>query len=1022
MSRKTVASVFLLIAATAYAERLPIRVYTTADGISSTNLNCIVRDSRGFLWFCTSEGLSRFDGYTFANYAFSGSATPRAGVGQAAVDLLETPDGELWVAAPRALCRFNSQSDVSHALSECYQPDGLGEKGSMASLANAADGSIWLLHASRLFRFFPKERRFVAVDLGVSPWWTTLMRDSDGSLWIGAEGVLAHRLPDGRVERYGEAEGLPVNADHTFRVSAILRDRERRLWIASWQGLCLMVPHPQPGNRSVARVYTTSDGLPGNVVFDVFQSRDGKIWAGGESGLSEWIPESSIAGKQFRSYTARRGFNLYGVDGPGGADLAEDAGGDLWMSGPIRLARHGFTSYGTPDGLHSNQIKAVFEDREGRLIAISADPRPRHLNVFDGETFHPVLPLVPGSIHEFTWGQSQIHFQDHTGAWWVATAGGLCRYPKVRRVEDLAHTLPEKIYTKRDGLPGVEIYALFEDSRGDVWISVVGCDVVSRWSRAADRIEVFQQAESGSLLGTPTAFAEDRAGNVWMSFYWHDMARYRGGRFEVFTPAQGAPTGAPGTLFVDHAGRLWIASRAQGLVRVDHPSAAKPQFRFYGIEAGLSSNGISCIVEDQWGRIYAGSPHGIDQLDPATGRIRHYGESEGLVSPGHLASAWRDRQGNLWFAGETLAKFVPQPEDPNQARPAIRITRIRAHGGLYPVSELGQRNVDGIRLRSTENAIQIEFASVNFDVGENIRFQYKLEGSPLGWSAPTESRMVDYANLSSGSYRFLVRALNSEGLASEVPASVAFLILAPVWQQWWFVGLVGTVLCTAILGAHRYRVLQLLELERVRTRIATDLHDDVGSSLTQIAILSEVARRNGSHATEGAEPLARIADLSRGLVDSMSDIVWSINPQRDHLSDLEFRMRRFASDVLAPRDIDFELMVPDGAGDIGLDADVRRQVYLVFKESIHNVVRHADCKRVRATLETRGRLLSLRLVDNGKGFRLSEDGYGHGLANMRRRAAGAGGELRIESEPGRGTTVTLQVPLEGRPARPHVAT
>src|SRR5215469_4479264 len=125
MSRKTVASVFLLIAATAYAERLPIRVYTTADGISSTNLNCIVRDSRGFLWFCTSEGLSRFDGYTFANYTFSGSATPRSGVGQAAIDFLEARDGELWVAAPRALCRFNSQSDASHALSECYQPDGL---------------------------------------------------------------------------------------------------------------------------------------------------------------------------------------------------------------------------------------------------------------------------------------------------------------------------------------------------------------------------------------------------------------------------------------------------------------------------------------------------------------------------------------------------------------------------------------------------------------------------------------------------------------------------------------------------------------------------------------------------------------------------------------------------------------------------------------------------------------------------------------------------------------------------------
>jgi signal transduction histidine kinase len=330
--------------------------------------------------------------------------------------------------------------------------------------------------------------------------------------------------------------------------------------------------------------------------------------------------------------------------------------------------------------------------------------------------------------------------------------------------------------------------------------------------------------------------------------------------------------------------------------------------------------------------------------------------------------------------------------------------------------------VVGLRLRSAENAIQFEFASLNFDVDESIRFQYKLEGSRQGWSAPTESRSVDYASLSSGSYRFLVRAVNSEGLASEVPASVGFVILPPIWQQWWFVGLLTAAICTAVVAAHRYRVQQLLELERVRTRIATDLHDDVGSSLTQIAILSEVARRNGSHVTDGAEPLERIADLSRGLVDSMSDIVWSINPQRDHLRDLESRMRRFASDVLAPRDIDFELTVSAGAGDIGLDAEVRRHLYLVFKESIHNSVRHANCRQVRATLETRGRLLTLRVTDDGKGLPLAEDAHGHGIANMRRRAAAAGGQLGIESEPGRGTSVTIQVSIDRAAARSRAST
>jgi signal transduction histidine kinase/ligand-binding sensor domain-containing protein len=1015
MFRRTVASVFLLTVAAAFAERLPIRVYTTADGLASINLNCLVRDSRGFLWFCTSEGLSRFDGYTFANYTFSGDATPRPDVGQAAVDFLETRTGDLWALAPRALCRFNNLPASVHALSECYQTPSVLDS-SVVRIAEAPDGNIWLLLTRGLFRFLCDSRRFELVNLGHEGLWTNLMPDSDGSLWLGGEKALAHRLQDGHLDLFSEAEGMPVNAYHYFRVSGMLRDRGHRLWVGTWQGLCLMAGHPQPGSRAVEQVYTTRDGLPGDVVFDILQAHDGKMWVAGEKGLSEWIP-SDGAGGRFRSYTAQRGFNLYGVDGPALAELAEDSSGGLWMSGPIRIARHGFISYGTQDGLDSNDIKAVFEDRDGRLIAISADPRPRHLNVFNGERFQAILPRLPASIPYFTWGQSQIHFQDHTGAWWVAADGGLCRYPKVRRVEDLANTLPERIYTKRDGLPGVDIFRLFEDSHGDVWISPIGSDL-SRWSRSTGRIEVFRLVENGLVLGGPIAFAEDHAGSLWMSFYRRDLARYRNGRFEIFTTADGLPAEPLPALFVDHAGRLWIASRTRGLIRVDNPSAERPQFRFYGLDAGLSSIQISCIVEDRFGRIYAGSPHGIDQLEPDTGRVRHYGEASGLLSPGRLAAAYRDRDGNLWFGGETLAKFVPEPEDPHRAPPPIRITRIRARGGLITTSELGQSKVDGIRLRSAENAIQIEFASLSFDVAENIRFQYKLEGSRQDWSAPTQLRTVDYASLSSGSYRFLVRAINAEGTASAAPASVAFAILPPFWQRWWFMGLTAAGCSLVIFGAHRYRLRQMLELERVRTRIATDLHDDIGSSLTQIAILSEVARRNGKgHAGDGAEPLERIADLSRGLVDSMSEIVWAINSQRDHLSDLEHRMRRFAADVLSPRDIDLELEVPEPSDDIPLRAEVRRQVFLIFKECIHNALRHSGCRRVQVVLEYHGHHLLLRLSDDGMGFAAAGSENGHGLASMRQRAAEIGGELQITSELGNGTTVTLKVPLLGKPAR-----
>ena len=250
------------------------------------------------------------------------------------------------------------------------------------------------------------------------------------------------------------------------------------------------------------------------------------------------------------------------------------------------------------------------------------------------------------------------------------------------------------------------------------------------------------------------------------------------------------------------------------------------------------------------------------------------------------------------------------------------------------------------------------------------------------------------------------------GLASRSPASIEFNMMPPFWLRWYFWSLVAAAVFVAAIFAHRYRLRQALELERVRTRIATDLHDDIGSGLTQIAVLSEVVRKNLNGDSGEAARLARIADLSRELVDSMGDIVWSINPQRDHLSDLAYRMRRFASDVLTARDIDFDFTAPDRGEHTAVRAEVRRHTFLIFKECVHNVVRHAECNRVEVVLRTERRRLILRMNDNGKGFRIPLDGHGHGLSNMERRAREMRGRLQISSEPGRGTAVALSVPLD----------
>jgi signal transduction histidine kinase len=287
-------------------------------------------------------------------------------------------------------------------------------------------------------------------------------------------------------------------------------------------------------------------------------------------------------------------------------------------------------------------------------------------------------------------------------------------------------------------------------------------------------------------------------------------------------------------------------------------------------------------------------------------------------------------------------------------------------------------------------------------------------GANEEWSTPTDQRTINYAGLSPGRYRFMVQAVTVDGTISPGPATIRFTILRPIWQRWWFVTL--ALILTGLVGAAiiRSRVARLIELERVRTRIAADLHDDIGSALSRIAILSEVARRQGNVEAAVGEPLEVIAGASRDLVDSMSDIVWAINPNKDHLRDLMQRMRRFASDLFTARQIEFTFDAPGEEQALKIGADLRRQVFLIFKEAVNNIARHSGCTKAQIEMRIENRWLTVKVADNGPGFDSSGAGEGQGLVSMQARAKELGGKLEIFSNNETGTTVLLKVPLAGR--------
>jgi signal transduction histidine kinase len=462
---------------------------------------------------------------------------------------------------------------------------------------------------------------------------------------------------------------------------------------------------------------------------------------------------------------------------------------------------------------------------------------------------------------------------------------------------------------------------------------------------------------------------------------------------------------------VDHAGRLWCGAQ-QGLLRVNEPGADNPRLVRYSPQRALSDGVITSLSEDRSGRLYVGTRRGVERLDAGTGAIRRYTPADGLAAF-ETNVAYRDRHGALWYGtAGGLSRLLPGPDRP-QVVPRAVIGSVRIDRDAHPLSDLGETVVGPLRAPSPRSGIEIGFFALSFAPGRPVSYQYRMDGID-GWSLPTEQSTVLYPRLAPGTYRFLVRVANGErGAADTTPASVTVVIPRPFWATWWFMSAVAGAVVLAAYTLYRHRLARLLEIERIRTRLAMDLHDDIGSALSQVAVMSAVAKQRAEGDHRLADLLERIAERSRQLIDTMSDVVWAINPERDSLRDLAQRMRRFAAETLEAQDIQLQFELPGGNADLRLDAAVRREVFLIFKEAINNLVRYANCTRTVVGLRVEGPSLVLNIQDDGVGFDPDAETDGLGLRSMRDRASRLGASLAVRSRSMGGTSIRLAVPVRG---------
>ena len=947
--------VLLASVSVARAERLPVKAYGLADGLPSTFVNHIASDSRGLLWFSTRDGLARFDGSRFVTYGVEhGLSVPQINF------LLESRRGGYWVATNGGgVCSMDAaavapQFPIRAATREGPRPLfdclSLGRDG--ADRANVLHedpfGRIWIGTDAGLFRLDAHARRAVSIDLrqasgdARSVVVSALISGETGEMWIGTDRGLIRLLDDDRPVRYplaSTAENAPVRD--------MSRSVDGHIWVAFPRGLfricaavrCRLAPPtvgdmaPTIGDSPYWISLAAGDGEIGESALVV--SRTGRVWVGTDQGLFE------LDGRRFRRYHVANGVSERLI-----SELAEDCESNLWiasLSGVVRLSRDGFLTYDEHDGLTAPRIHALFEDENGDVFVVGGN---WVVSRFDGSRFLSVNPRVPSGVPR--WG-AQLAFLDRRNTWWILGEKILGRYPAAHRIEDIDGRPPTILYADRAGTVN-RFVQLFEDARGDIWWSAIGDGGgLGRWNATAG-FSRYPEVPAGAPGDRPSAFGEDASGALWVGFSKGGLIRYDGSRFRVVSGAS-VPSGTITAIHRDRRGRLWIGSNSDGLTRLDDADRERPQFVRYTKADGLSSNNVRCITSDSRGRIYVGSVRGVDRLDPDSGVVRRYTTGDGLAN-GFVTAALHDSRGRLWFGTlDGLSRLVPGEEGTASA-PSTWIERWQVNGLLQPVSHLGQASISGVVLEPDQNQVEIGFYGVGFRETGALRYEHRLDPVDRVWSRRSEERTVRYSRLAAGRYRFEVRAVTADGLPAATPAVMEFLIPPPLSERWWFRGALLASALFVLFAAHRYRVARLLALERVRMRIAADLHDDIGGSLSRISIQSEVACREAAALGEQpARRLEEIAESARELVDALGDVVWSVDPRRDDLASVLRRLREYADDLFLGSGVRWTCSWPPHLEGVRLDPSARRNLFLLLKEAVTNIARHASARSVSLNVD-----------------------------------------------------------------------
>ncbi len=323
-----------------------------------------------------------------------------------------------------------------------------------------------------------------------------------------------------------------------------------------------------------------------------------------------------------------------------------------------------------------------------------------------------------------------------------------------------------------------------------------------------------------------------------------------------------------------------------------------------------------------------------------------------------------------------------------------------------------QKNARKLTFSHSDNSINIAFTAFLFNDPDHINFRYRLIGADPGWQYTEDQRSANYAQLSPGTYTFYVQCGNKNGIWNNHLASVNFVIQAPYWETWWFRTLVTLLIALGLYRLYRYRIKNILAIQKIRERIASDFHDDIGAALSSISIFSEVADTQLEEKLpheQTREIIGHISFHSHAMLEAMDDIIWAVNPRNDHFNDLAVRMREFAIPLLEARNIDFDIDIQGDILNTRVEMEARKNIFMIFKECINNILKHSGCSAMKVSVKKLNDQLELVISDNGKGFDIAAPNTRNGLKNIQKRADEINGTITTTTQPGKGTVTRLVV-------------